>query len=190
MQILIQQQKKLLLPLLVLLIFEVTSTVQAFVAHCPAAAQQSAAPTSLSRRRSRDKLLAQPRKDCNRHHHCAPAASSKGRKATGKSHHTPHDPAVAINQKLVELGKQRKWEEVLDLTMQEQPNLNNVNFSAAVSQLGHIQSFDKSDPQFLSFLRVLARMTEQQGLPWIKAREAANVVHAIGKMGLKNPGTK
>ena len=59
-----------------------------------------------------------------------------------------------------------------------------------MSQLGRIRSFDKSDPRFLAFLQGLAKMMEERGLPWIKAREAANIIHAIGKMKLKNQSTK
>ena len=59
-----------------------------------------------------------------------------------------------------------------------------------MSQLGRIPSFDKSDPRFLSFLEALAKMMEERGLSWIGEQGAANIVHAIAKMKLKNQSTK
>ena len=48
----------------------------------------------------------------------------------------------------------------------------------------------QADPRFLTFLGALAAMLEERGLPWIKARQASNIIHAIGKMQLRNPSTK
>ena len=48
----------------------------------------------------------------------------------------------------------------------------------------------KADPRFLAFLQALAAVIEERGLPWLGARSAANIVHAIGKMKLRNPSTK
>ena len=59
-----------------------------------------------------------------------------------------------------------------------------------MSQLGRIQSLDRSDPRFLAFLQALATMIEERGLPWIQTRSASNIIHAIGKMQLRNPSTK
>ena len=58
-----------------------------------------------------------------------------------------------------------------------------------MSQLGRIRSFDKSDPRFLVFLQELAERIKDRGLPWIQAQGAANIIHAIGKMRLKNSST-
>ena len=109
-------------------------------------------------------------------------------------HHAPaahtQNPAVAINKRLVELGKKGKWEELLIFAEQERRNFNNVNCATLMSQLGHIQSLDRSDPRFLDFVRGLAKTVEERGLPWIQARSAANIIHAIGKIKLRNPSTK
>ena len=59
-----------------------------------------------------------------------------------------------------------------------------------MSQLGRIRSLDRSDPRFLAFLRAMTTKIEERGLPWIRAREAANIIHAIGKMQLRNASTK
>ena len=100
------------------------------------------------------------------------------------------NPAIAINKRLVALGKKKQWEELLIIAEQERRNFNNVNCATLMSQLGHIRSFDRSDPRFLEFVRELAETIEERGLPWIQARQAANIVHAIGKMKLRNPSTK
>ena len=78
----------------------------------------------------------------------------------------------------------------MEVTEQEQANFNNVNYATVMSQLGRIWSLDRSDTRFLSFLRALATIIHERGLPWIQARSAANIVHAIGKMKLKNSSTK
>ena len=100
------------------------------------------------------------------------------------------NPAIAINKRLVVLGKKKQWRELLEVAEKEQASLNNVNYATIMSQLGRIRSFNKSDPRFLTFLQALATMLEERGLPWIQARSASNIVHAIGKMDLRNPSTK
>jgi len=78
----------------------------------------------------------------------------------------------------------------LEVAEQEEESLNNVNYATIMSQLGRIRSFNKEDPRFLALLQALAALIEERGLPWIQARSAANIVHAIGKMDLRNPSTK
>lgn len=98
--------------------------------------------------------------------------------------------AVAINKRLVELGKQQEWEDLLLFAEQERENLNNVNYATLMSQLGRIRSFDRADPRFLALLQALAAMMEERGLPWVEARSATNIIHAIGKMNLRNQSTR
>lgn len=117
------------------------------------------------------------------------------RRSTSSSSRNPKSnkhlhPNVIINKKLVEFGKKGQWEDILDFAIEEQRNLNNVNVATAMSQLGRTQSLNKSDPRFLGFLNAIANILEVRGLPWIKAREAANIIYAIGKMELKNACTK
>ena len=103
------------------------------------------------------------------------------------------NPAIAIaienNKKIVALGKTGQWENLLEFATKEFSTFNNVNCATLMSQLGRIRSFDKSDPRFLVFLRELAEMINERGLPWIQVRQAATIIHAIGKMRLKNPST-
>jgi len=91
---------------------------------------------------------------------------------------------------MTELGRQKDWNGLLELIIEEQINLNNVNYATTMSQLGRISSFDKSDPRFLSFLNVLTLVLEKRGLSWMGVRETANIVHAIAKMGLQNQSTR
>ena len=101
-----------------------------------------------------------------------------------------YDPSFAINKRLVELGKKKQWKDLLALAEQKQASFNNVNYATLMSQLGRIRSFNKRDPRFLTILTILAAMLEEQGLLWIEARQAANIIHAIGKMKLRNPSAK
>jgi len=100
------------------------------------------------------------------------------------------NPSITINKKLVELGKKKQWEELLELTILEQRNFNDVNCATVMSQLGRIRSFDKSDKRFVAFLEALASIIEKRGLTWIETRSAANIIYAIGKMELQNPSAK
>ena len=102
----------------------------------------------------------------------------------------PNPAAFAINKELVELGEKKQWRELLELAKEEQASLNNVNYATIMSQLGRIRSFNKEDPRFVGFLKAMATKIEERGLPWIRAREASNIIHAIAKMQLRNPGTK
>ena len=100
------------------------------------------------------------------------------------------NPNIAINKRLVALGKKGQWEELLIYAEQERRIFNNVNCATLMSQLGRIRSLDRSDLRFRDFLQGLAKTVEEQGLPWIQARQAATIVHAIGKMKLRNPSTR
>ena len=95
-----------------------------------------------------------------------------------------------INERLVELGQKKQWRVLLEVAKEEQASFNNVNYATIMSQLGRIRSFNKEDPRFVGFLKATATKIEERGLPWIRAREASNIIHAIGKMQLRNPSTK
>jgi len=103
---------------------------------------------------------------------------------------TRYNPAFAINKKLMGLGEKKQWRQLLELAKEKQASFNNVNYATVMSQLGRIQSFNKADPHFQAFLQSLAVLIEERGLPWLSARSAANIIHAIGKMDLRNPITK
>ena len=116
--------------------------------------------------------------------------SRNRRPSTNQNRRSNPDPAFAINKRLVELGKEKQWDALLEVAEQKRANFDNVNYATVMSQLGRMRSFNKSDPRFLAFLQALATTIEEQGLPWIQARSASNIIHAIGKMKLKNPSTK
>lgn len=96
------------------------------------------------------------------------------------------DQAKALNQKIIVLGKNGQWKELLNLYAQEGKNFNNVNYATVMVQLRKIPSLDQMDPQFLLFLKDLANKIKQKGLSWFDARQCANIIHAFGKMKLNN----
>jgi len=91
---------------------------------------------------------------------------------------------------MIGLGKSKDWNGLLELIIKEQMNFDNVNYATAMSQLGRIWSFDKSDPRFLSYMQGLVELIEKRGLPWIQARSISNIVHAVAKMQIKNQSTE
>ena len=88
------------------------------------------------------------------------------------------NPTVAIaienNKKIVALGRNGQWEDLLEFATKEFSTFNNVNCATLMSQLGRIRSFDKSDPRFLAFLQELAEVIKERGLPWIQARRSCD----------------
>jgi len=96
------------------------------------------------------------------------------------------DRTFVINKEIVELGKKKELENLLEFIAKEEKQFSNVNYATAMSQLGRIRSFDGSDPRFLTFLDSLSNTINERGLPWIKVREASNIVYGIGKMQLNN----
>ena len=121
--------------------------------------------------------------------------SGEWRNKTTSRNHTHHrptnqNPAYAINKRLIELSEKKQWRQLLEVAELEQASFNNVNYATVMSQLGRIGYFNKADPRFVTFMQALATMIEDRGLPWFKPREASNIIHAIGKMQLRNPCTK
>ena len=101
------------------------------------------------------------------------ATAPRNRPSTNQN--TNKQAAIAINQKLVELGKKKQWNELLLFAEQKRASFNNVNYATVMSQLGRIGSFNKKDPHFLAFLQALAAIIEERGLPWIET--AASCQH-------------
>jgi hypothetical protein len=93
--------------------------------------------------------------------------------------------AIERNKKIVALGKQRKWKEILNLYQNEPNEFNNVNYATAMSQFQRIQSLDRRDPLFLKFVDDLAAKVEERGLEWVGIQGISNIAHAIGKMRLR-----
>ena len=73
-----------------------------------------------------------------------------------------HDP-FAINKELVELGKKRRWKELLEVAEQKQASFNNVNYATLMSQLGRIRSFNKQDPRFLAISKSIGHKDRRAG---------------------------
>eukprot|EP00978_Attheya_sp_CCMP212_P009561 scaffold22653_cov53-Attheya_sp.AAC.3 len=58
-----------------------------------------------------------------------------------------------------------------------------------MSQLGRIGFVDHRDPLFQAFLDDLGNQVEVQGLRWLGAQGIGNIMHAVGKMNLRNHRT-
>jgi len=102
---------------------------------------------------------------------------------------TPPNPAI-LNKQILDLGRQQNWNEILLFYKQERKHFNNVNFATTMSQLGRIRNVNRMDQLFISFLDDLANQLEERGLEAMGVRQIANIVHAIGKMHLKNACTR
>ena len=85
-------------------------------------------------------------------------------------HHAPADdartrnnPAIAINKRLVALGKKKQWEELLIFAEQERRNFNNVNCATLMSQLGRIQSLDRIGSSLCRVSTSIGKTVEDAG---------------------------
>jgi hypothetical protein len=116
--------------------------------------------------------------------------SAPRNKPVGRPRNPHTSPNVRRNQKIVALGKNRKWREILSLYQEESTQYNNINYATTMSQLRKIRSVNKRDPSFIQFMDDLANVCEDKGLNWIGCRQVANIVHAIGTMSLQSKGAE
>ena len=101
----------------------------------------------------------------------------------GKRVKLERDPRK-INRKIVQLGRDHKWKEMLSLCQKQKDNFDNVNYATTMSQLGRSRSIRKDDPILKEFLDDLSKKFSVHGFGWMRSQGMANIVHAIGKMNL------
>jgi hypothetical protein len=89
------------------------------------------------------------------------------------------------NKKIVTLGKEQKWREILSLWENESEEYSDINYANTMSRLKTMPSLDKGDPTFVRFVDELATLIEDRGLHWIGPRQLANIAHSLGKMELR-----
>ena len=93
--------------------------------------------------------------------------------------------SISINKTIVLLGKDGRWKEILTLYQDQKQHFNAINHATVMSQLGRIRQIKKEDPLFGAFLADLNTNLHTHGIKWMGGvREVANIVHAIGKVGL------
>ena len=101
--------------------------------------------------------------------------------------------AIERNKQIINLGKQQKWEDILNLYEHESNEFNNVNYATTLSQLSRIMRYDHDErtnihPVFVDFMDDLATRILQLGLDWIGIRQISDILHCIVRMKLL--GTK
>jgi hypothetical protein len=93
--------------------------------------------------------------------------------------------SVSINKEIVELGRDGKWKEILNLYHERKEFFNPTNDSTLMSQLGRIRQVRNDDPLLELFLDHLNTKLQGRGITWMgDTRHVANIVHALGKMGM------
>ncbi|KAI2491572.1 hypothetical protein MHU86_22977 [Fragilaria crotonensis] len=94
--------------------------------------------------------------------------------------------AISINKRIVELGKDGHWRQILNLYEKQKNDFNAVNYSTAMSQLARIRQAQKDDPLFEEFLADLSSKLNKNGIIWAgDVRQLSTVVHAVAKMRLQ-----
>eukprot|EP00978_Attheya_sp_CCMP212_P005250 scaffold11660_cov49-Attheya_sp.AAC.1 len=72
----------------------------------------------------------------------------------------------------------------------ENEGFDNINYATTMSQLGRNSRFvDRRDLLFRAFLDDLGDQVEVRGLRWLGAQGIGNIMHAVGKMNLRNHRT-
>ena len=82
-----------------------------------------------------------------------------------------------INANIVDLGKQHKWKDLLQVYEKEKLKFNNVNYSTIMSQLARIRSLDTQDATLLELVGDLP-----QKLKHFDARCMATTANSLAKM--------
>lgn len=94
---------------------------------------------------------------------------------------------VALNRHIVLLGQRRDWRELLRLVERESHGLNHVHVATALTQLGRLPVREKvalcQEDLFGQFLEAVTAQLEARGLEWSGPRGAANMLHAVAKLG-------
>ena len=77
----------------------------------------------------------------------------------------------------MELGRQKKWEDLLQVYQKEKKQFNAVNYSTIMSQLARIRQLDNRNASLLELLNDLP-----QQLKHFKARNIGTTANALAKM--------
>ena len=100
-----------------------------------------------------------------------------------------HDPrrnsnnvSREINARIMALGKQHKWEDLLRVYREERTRFNDVNYATIMSQLAPIRHLDTRDATLLELLSDLP-----QQLKHFRARSIGNTANALAKMRVPKP---
>ena len=101
----------------------------------------------------------------------------------GKRVKLERDPRK-INRKIVQLGRDHKWKEMLSLCQKQKGNFDNVNYTTTMSQFGRSRSIRKDGPLLKEFLDDLSKKFRVHGFAWVRSQGITNIVHAIGKINL------
>ena len=98
---------------------------------------------------------------------------------------TSNAVSLSINKKIVELGRDGKWKEILSLYQEKKECFNPTNDATVMSQLGRIRHVRNDDPLLELFLCHLNTKLQGRGITWMgETRHVANIAHALGKMGM------
>lgn len=93
--------------------------------------------------------------------------------------------AILTNEKIIALGKDGRWREILILYHKEKYTINAINSSTVMSQLARIRQTRQDDPLFKLFLAHISTSIDEGGIKWLgDVRQLSNIVHAMAKMGL------
>ena len=113
------------------------------------------------------------------------AAQSRFRARTFANQHKQHRSKKSnnntspreLNGKIMELGRQKKWEDLLQVYQKEKKQFNAVNYSTIMSQLARIRQLDNRNASLLELLNDLP-----QQLKHFKARNIGTTANALAKM--------
>ena len=112
--------------------------------------------------------------------HCCCVATSTRLLATQQRQQRRHLKRLApkeINFNLVNLGKQKKWEDLLQVYQDEKTRFDDVNYSTLMSQLARIRHVDTKNATFLELVGDLP-----QQLKRFNARAIGSTANALAKL--------
>eukprot|EP00520_Triparma_pacifica_P015110 CAMPEP_0118643390 /NCGR_PEP_ID=MMETSP0785-20121206/6366_1 /TAXON_ID=91992 /ORGANISM="Bolidomonas pacifica, Strain CCMP 1866" /LENGTH=675 /DNA_ID=CAMNT_0006535051 /DNA_START=153 /DNA_END=2176 /DNA_ORIENTATION=+ len=97
--------------------------------------------------------------------------------------------AIEQNKKITEFERKRDWKGLVQYVDETKNEFNDVNWATMFSKLGRMRREARAIKNDKVFNRVrgdFEKRLEDGGMGWLGIREAANVIHAHGVMGIRS----
>jgi len=93
---------------------------------------------------------------------------------------------IALNKRIIALGNEQKWRDIIRLYHKDKRELNMVNIATIYNQLSKIKFVIQQDPDFVRFLDETINQVKSRRIEEVGARHFANILHAVAKLRLSN----
>lgn len=89
-----------------------------------------------------------------------------------------------IDQNIIDFGKRKQWNGILDQFEAQQKLFTQVNYGTALGQLGNIPETKTDDPRFIKLIENLSQEINKRGYKWLGVQSFSNIIQALVKMDM------